>query len=31
MAGQSDSTNYITTDDILAIHELIVESNEDTD
>jgi len=31
MAGESDSFNYLATDDILAIHELIVESSEDTE
>lgn len=31
MAAGSDSTNYLATADILAIHELIVESNEDTE
>ncbi|MFD1587883.1 type II toxin-antitoxin system death-on-curing family toxin [Halorientalis brevis] len=31
MAEGSDSFNYLATDDILAIHELIVESNEDTE
>lgn len=28
MSEESDSVNYLSTDDILAIHELIVESNE---
>jgi death-on-curing protein len=31
MSEESDSVNYLSTDDILAIHELIVESNEDTE
>ena len=30
MAEGPDSLNYLATDDILAIHELVVESNEDT-
>jgi len=30
MAEGADSLNYLSTDDILAIHELVVESNEDT-
>ena len=31
MSEESDSVNYLSTGDILAIHELIVESNEDTE
>ena len=31
MSEESDSVNYLSTDDILAIHELIVESNEYTE
>ncbi|ACV49392.1 type II toxin-antitoxin system death-on-curing family toxin [Halomicrobium mukohataei] len=31
MTEGSDPINYLSTDDILAIHELIVESNEDTE
>lgn len=31
MSEESDSVNYLSTDDILAIHELIVESNEETE
>ena len=31
MSGESDSVNYLSTEDILAIHELIVESNEETE
>ena len=30
MTEGSESINYLSTDDIFAIHELIVESNEDT-
>lgn len=30
MTEGSESINYLSTDDVLAIHELIVESNEDT-
>lgn len=31
MSEESDSVNYLSTDDILAVHELIVESNEETE
>jgi death-on-curing protein len=31
MSEESDSVNYLSTHDVLAIHELIVESNEDTE
>ena len=31
MAEDGDSINYISTDDVLSIHELIVESNADTE
>jgi death-on-curing protein len=31
MSEESDSVNYLSTDDILAIHELIVESNDNTE
>jgi len=31
MEEESDSTSYLSADDILAIHELIVESNADTE
>ena len=31
MAVGPDSLNYLTTEDILSIHELVVESNEDTE
>ncbi|WP_324756271.1 type II toxin-antitoxin system death-on-curing family toxin [Haloarcula sp. GH36] len=31
MAAGPDSFNYLTTEDILSIHELVVESNEDTE
>lgn len=31
MNDESDSIDYLSKEDILAIHELIVESNEDTE
>lgn len=31
MSEDSDAISYLSVDDILAIHELIVESNEDTE
>jgi len=31
MAAGPDSFNYLTTEDILSVHELVVESNEDTE
>ena len=31
MDGDSGSTRYLSADDILTVHELIVESNDDTE